>query len=208
MTAEGLFFNHPIAANTTVGDVSWPSSNSNNIQAPTIAGHAALNRRAKHRRAVSSETRHPSLHRQVAVTRTSGRSRPVALRPAARPSLAHRSHHRRQHVRALALGLWAEFLLRHLFRRCRLPRHTSGPHVFTHPFRMVLVAVAVVIGSFILPSLAGDAWTAFRRGDTITALVLVGVVVLFWLLKRYLETGQIKGRKVPHKRKRRKPRKR
>ena len=70
-------------------------------------------------------------------------------------------------------------------------------HVFTHPFRMILVAVAVVIGSFVIPSLAGDAWTAFRRGDTITALVLVGVVVLFWLLKRYLETGQIKGRKVP-----------
>ena len=81
-------------------------------------------------------------------------------------------------------------------------------HVFTHPFRMILVAVAVVIGSFVIPSLAGDAWTAFRRGDTITALVLVGVVVLFWLLKRYLETGQIKGRKVPHKRKHRKPRKR
>ena len=73
-------------------------------------------------------------------------------------------------------------------------------HVFTHPFRMVLVAVAVVIGSFVLPSLATDAWTAFRRGDTITALVLVGVVVLFWLLKRYLETGQVKGRKVPRRR--------
>lgn len=81
-------------------------------------------------------------------------------------------------------------------------------HVFTHPFRMVLVAIAVVIGSFVIPSLAGDAWTAFRRGDTITALALLGVVVLFWLLKRYLETGQIKGRKVPPRRRRRKARKR
>ena len=79
-------------------------------------------------------------------------------------------------------------------------------HVFTHALRMILVAVAVVIGSFILPSLAGDAWAAFRRGDTLTALAIVGVVVLFWLLKRYLETGQIKGRKVPPRRRRRKAR--
>ena len=75
-------------------------------------------------------------------------------------------------------------------------------HVFTHPLRMFLVAVAVVIGSFIIPSLAGDAWSAIRRGDTMTALVLVAVVILFWLLKRYLETGQVKGRKVPRRRKR------
>lgn len=79
-------------------------------------------------------------------------------------------------------------------------------HIFTHPFRMALVAVALVIGSFVIPSLAGDAWEAFRKGDTITALALLGVVVLTWLLKRYLETGQIKGRKVPARRRRRKSR--
>ncbi len=77
-------------------------------------------------------------------------------------------------------------------------------HVFTHPFRVLLVAVAVVIGSFVIPSLAGDAWEAFRRGDTITALVLLGIVALTWLLKRYLETGKIKGRSVPSRRRRRK----
>lgn len=82
-------------------------------------------------------------------------------------------------------------------------------HVFTHPFRVLLVAVAVVIGSFVIPSLAGDAWEAFRRGDTITALVLLGIVVLTWLLKRYLETGKIKGRNVPSRRRsRRKARRR
>ena len=37
-------------------------------------------------------------------------------------------------------------------------------------------------------------------------LVLLGVVVLFWLLKRYLETGQVKGRKVPRRRRRRRGR--
>ena len=79
-------------------------------------------------------------------------------------------------------------------------------HVFTHPFRALLVAVAVVIGSFVIPSLASDAWEAFRRGDTITALALLGIVALTWLLKRYLETGQIKGRNVPSRRKRRRAR--
>ncbi len=79
-------------------------------------------------------------------------------------------------------------------------------HVFTHPFRVLLVAVAVVIGSFVIPSLAGDAWAAFRRGDTITALAILGIVALTWLLKRYLETGRIKGRNVPARRRRRKSR--
>ena len=82
-------------------------------------------------------------------------------------------------------------------------------HVFTHPFRVLLVAVAVVIGSFVIPSLAGDAWEAFRRGDTITALALLGIVVMTWLLKRYLETGKIKDRNVPARRRgRRKARRR
>ena len=75
-------------------------------------------------------------------------------------------------------------------------------HVFTHPFRMILVAIAVVIGFFVIRSLTGDAWDAFRRGDVITALILLAVVLLFWLLKRYLETGQIKGSKVPRRRRR------
>ena len=131
MTAESPFFHHPIAVDMTVGDVSWLRSNSNNLQTPTTAGHAVLKRPAQHGRAASSETRHPSLHRQVAVTRTSRRPRPVALRLGAKPGLAHRSHHRRQHVRALALGLWPQLLLRHLFRRCRLPRHPEGPRL--HP---------------------------------------------------------------------------
>ena len=76
-------------------------------------------------------------------------------------------------------------------------------HVFTHPFRVLLVGVAVVIGSFVIPSLAGDAWEAFRRGDTITALVILGLVPIAWLLKRYLETGRVKGRNVPRRRRRR-----
>ena len=52
-------------------------------------------------------------------------------------------------------------------------------HIFTHPFRLFLVAVAVVIGTLIIPSLSGDAWQAFRRGDTLTALVLVATSSLF-----------------------------
>ena len=70
-------------------------------------------------------------------------------------------------------------------------------HIFTHTFRLILVAVAVVIGSMVIPSLGGDAWKAFRRGDTIGALILAGIVVCFWLLKRYLETGQMKVVNVP-----------
>ena len=69
-------------------------------------------------------------------------------------------------------------------------------HIFTHPFRLFLVAVAVVIGTLIIPSLSGDAWQAFRRGDTLTALVLVALILLSWLAKKYLETGQ-KGVSVP-----------
>ena len=80
-------------------------------------------------------------------------------------------------------------------------------HIFTHPFRLFLVAVAVVIGTLIIPSLSGDAWQAFRRGDTLTALVLVALILLFWLAKKYLETGQ-KGVSVPVSRGGRAPRRR
>ena len=62
-------------------------------------------------------------------------------------------------------------------------------HIFTHPLRLVLVAVGVVIGTLVIPALSGDAWQAFRRGDTVAAMILVGAVVLSWLLKRRLETG-------------------
>ena len=63
-------------------------------------------------------------------------------------------------------------------------------HIFTHPLRLVLVAVGVVIGTLVIPALSGDAWQAFRRGDTVAAMILVGAVVLSWLLKRRLETGR------------------
>ena len=63
-------------------------------------------------------------------------------------------------------------------------------HVFTHPFRMNLVAVAVVIGSLIIPGIGVDAWHALRGGDTVTAISLVGIVILLWLLKRRLESGR------------------
>lgn len=63
-------------------------------------------------------------------------------------------------------------------------------HIFTHPLRLVLVAAAVVIGTLVIPALGGDAWQAFRRGDTVATMVLGGAVVLAWLLKRRLETGR------------------
>lgn len=63
-------------------------------------------------------------------------------------------------------------------------------HIFTHPFRLVLVAVAVVIGSLVIPSLGEDAWQALRGGDTATAAALVVTIVLLWLLKRRLEAGR------------------
>ena len=69
-------------------------------------------------------------------------------------------------------------------------------HVFTHPFRMILVAVAVVIGSLIIPGMGIDAWQALKGGDTLTAILLAGIVVLLWLLKRRLESGRSKAKWV------------
>ncbi len=65
-------------------------------------------------------------------------------------------------------------------------------HIFTHPFRLVLVAVAVVIGTLFIRPLGEDAWKAFRRGDTLAAAGLAGVIVVAWLLKRQLEVGRIR----------------
>ena len=63
-------------------------------------------------------------------------------------------------------------------------------HVFTHPLRMILVTVAVVIGSLIIPGIGVDAWQALRGGDTVTAICFVGIIVLLWLLKGRLESGR------------------
>ena len=97
--------------------------------------------------------------------------------------------HRHQHVRAVALGVRSGTCLRRLLPHRGLPGHRAR-HIFTHPLRLVLVAVGVVIGTLVIPALSGDAWQAFRRGDTVAAMILVGAVVLSWLLKRRLETGR------------------
>ena len=81
-------------------------------------------------------------------------------------------------------------------------------HVFTHRLRLVLVAVAVVIGTLVIPSLGGDAWQAFRRGDIVAAIVLGVLVVLAWLAKRQLETGRMKVTRVGVPRSRRRARRR
>jgi len=65
-------------------------------------------------------------------------------------------------------------------------------HVFTHPFRMVLVAAAVVVGSLLIPGIGVDAWEALQGGDTAAALGLVMLALLMWLLKRKLESGKSK----------------
>ncbi len=64
-------------------------------------------------------------------------------------------------------------------------------HIFTHPFRLILVAVAVVIGSLVIPGLRGDAWQALRGGNVIGAVVIVGVGILLWRWKKQMETGQM-----------------
>ena len=81
-------------------------------------------------------------------------------------------------------------------------------HVFTHRLRLVLVAVGVVIGTLVIPAVGGDAWQAFRRGDTVAAAALAGLVVLAWLAKRQLETGRMKVTRVGVPRQRRRPRRR
>ena len=75
-------------------------------------------------------------------------------------------------------------------------------HIFTHPFRLFLVAIAVVIGTLVIPGLRGDAWQALRQGDTLTAVGLVVVAIFFWQFKKQLETGQV-GKNGPSVSKRR-----
>ena len=81
-------------------------------------------------------------------------------------------------------------------------------HIFTHRLRLVLVAVGVVIGTLVILPLGGDAWQAFRRGDTVAAIALAGVVVLAWLAKRQLETGRMKVTRIGVPRPRRRARRR
>ena len=81
-------------------------------------------------------------------------------------------------------------------------------HIFTHILRLILVAVAAVIGTLVIPALGGDAWQAFRRGDTVAAGILAGLVVLAWLAKRQLETGRMKVTRVGAPRQRRRGRRR
>lgn len=64
-------------------------------------------------------------------------------------------------------------------------------HIFTHPFRLMLIAMAVVIGSLVIPGLRGDAWQALRDGDVIGAVVIVVIGILLWRLKGQMETGQL-----------------
>ena len=79
-------------------------------------------------------------------------------------------------------------------------------HIFTHPLRIFLVAIAVVIGTLVIPGLGRDAWEALRGGDTIAAAALAGLVVLLWLLKRQLETGRMKSVGIRASRRRRRSR--
>ena len=65
----------------------------------------------------------------------------------------------------------------------------SRGHIFTHPIRLILVAVAVLIGSAIIPGLGKDAWHALRGGDVVGAVIIVGIIILFWRLKKQMETG-------------------
>ena len=80
-------------------------------------------------------------------------------------------------------------------------------HIYTHPFRLVLVAIVLVIGTMFIPRLSGDAWRALRGGDTIAA-ILLGLVVLSWLVKRHLETGRMRSVGIGLSRPRRKSRSR
>lgn len=67
-------------------------------------------------------------------------------------------------------------------------------HIFTHPFRLILVALAVVIGSLIIPGIGVDAWHALRGGDTFAAGLLTAIVVALWLIKKKLESGKSRTR--------------
>ena len=68
---------------------------------------------------------------------------------------------------------------------------TLRGHVFTHPLRLFLVAIATVIGALVIPDLRGDAWQALWQGDTLTAASLAGASIFFWQWKRQLETGSM-----------------
>ena len=110
-------------------------------------------------------------------------------------ALADHSDNRHHDVRAVALGLRPGSLLAVSFLIAATLSIVRG-HIFTHRLRLILVAVGVVIGTLVIPALGGDAWQAFRRGDTVVAIVLAGLVVLAWLAKRQLETGRMKVTRV------------
>ena len=61
-------------------------------------------------------------------------------------------------------------------------------HIFTHPYRLALVAVATVIGSQVIPGLRGDAWELFRGGKIIPAAIISAIVLGLWLFSRQLGT--------------------
>ena len=64
-------------------------------------------------------------------------------------------------------------------------------HIFTHPFRLILVAVALSIGFNIMPDLREYAWHAFHTGDLIGAAVIVGIIIFIWRSKKELETKEM-----------------
>ena len=81
---------------------------------------------------------------------------------------------------------------------------TLRGHILTHPLYLLLLALAVVIGSLVIPDIREDAWQALRRGDVMGAVVLMGVVLFLGRWKEQLQTGQVGnyGTK-PYKRRRR-----
>ena len=76
------------------------------------------------------------------------------------------------------------------------------------PYFGVTFLIAAILATLFIRPLGEDAWQAFRRGDTLTAAALAGLVIVAWLSKRQLETGRMRAINVGVFRRKRRPRRR
>ena len=81
-------------------------------------------------------------------------------------------------------------------------------HIFSHPFYLFLLAIAVVIGKLVIPDLREDAWKALWQGDILGAAAIGFVGILFWQLKRQYESGRVGGETAKSPKRRRGSRRR
>ena len=62
-------------------------------------------------------------------------------------------------------------------------------HIFTHPARVILIAVGVSIGSTFVPELRHEGWEALVQGNMVAGFLVGGIGVYLWKIRQHLQTG-------------------